>query len=152
MDYEEIFARVAAEYGLDKHLLAELAWRESRWDPLAVGKANDMGVMQIVPRTWEKWSKIVGVYDPFDPESNIRVGAAFLAALRKMLKKDLNLTGDHWMLMAYNWGPVNVRNLVEAGKGWEDAPQKRRDYALDILLGAEARALAAAEPIDKSSK
>lgn len=43
MEFEALFARVAAEYGLDKHMLAEQAWRESRWDPLAIGASSDMG-------------------------------------------------------------------------------------------------------------
>lgn len=146
-EFEDIFTRVAAEYGLDKHLLAEQAWRESRWDPLAIGQANDMGIMQILPSTWLEWAPKVGVFDPFDPESNIRVGAAYLQYLRQYLAEKLDLVGDHWVLVAYNWGPGNVRRLIEAGKGWNDIPQKRRDYAFNILIGAEARALASAERV-----
>lgn len=146
MDYEELFAAVAAEYGLDKHLLAEQGWRESRWDPLAIGQASDMGLMQIVPATWQEWAAKVGVYDPFDPESNVRVAAAYLAYLRNYLPESVGVIGDYWMLVAYNWGPGNVRNLIQAGKGWDDIPTVRRDYAVNILLGAEARSLAAAEP------
>ncbi|MCP4167811.1 MAG: lytic transglycosylase domain-containing protein [Chloroflexi bacterium] len=153
MDPEEfliLFAKIAADYDLDKHLLAEQAWRESRWNPLAVGRSRDMGIMQIIPSTWQKWSKKVGVYDPFDPESNIRVGAAFLASLKVMLNKDLSIDGDHWMLVAYNWGPINVRRLIEGGKGWLDVPQNRRDYATDILLAAETRKLSSGEPVQTS--
>lgn len=145
MDIEDIFATVAAEYRLDKHQLAEQGWRESRWDPLAVGQADDMGIMQIVPVTWNEWAPKVGVYDPFDPESNVRVAAAYLIYLRSFLAEQVRLRGDHWLLVAYKWGPDNVRKLVEAGQGWDQVPSVRQDYALSILLGAEARALAAAE-------
>ncbi len=145
MDIEDIFAAVAAEYRLDKHQLAEQGWRESRWDPLAVGQANDMGIMQLVPATWNEWAPKVGVYDPFDPESNVRVAAAYLTHLRVFLAEKLRLRGDHWLLVAYNWGLDNVRRLVEGGQGWEQVPAARQDYALGILLGAETRALAAAE-------
>ena len=145
MDIEDIFATVAAEYHLDKHQLAEQGWRESRWDPLAVGQADDMGIMQIVPATWNEWAPKVGVYDPFDPESNVRVAAAYLTYLRSFLAEQVRVRGDHWLLVAYNWGPGNVRQLVEAGQGWDQVPSVRQDYALSILLGAEARALAAAE-------
>lgn len=145
MDYENLFAKVAAEYKLDKHMLAEQGWRESRWDPLAIGKANDMGIMQIVPATWSEWAPKVKVYDPFDPESNIRVACAYLTYLRKFLSDRLKLTGDHWVLVAYNWGPGNVQKLIEEGKNWGDVPKVRQDYAINILLGAEARALAMAE-------
>lgn len=145
MDIEDIFATVAAEYHLDKHQLAEQGWRESRWDPLAVGQADDMGIMQIVPATWNEWAPKVGVYDPFDPESNVRVAAAYLTYLRSFLAEQVRVRGDHWLLVAYNWGPGNVRQLVEAGQSWDQVPSVRQDYALSILLGAEARALAAAE-------
>ena len=76
MPYEEIFRSIAAEYNLDWHLLVEQAYRESRFDPLAVGKANDLGLMQVLPATWDEWAPKVGVYDPFDPASNVRVAGA----------------------------------------------------------------------------
>lgn len=145
MEIEDIFAAAAAEYHLDKHQLAEQAWRESRWDPLAVGQANDMGVMQISPDTWDEWSPKLGLYDPFDPESNIRVAAAYMNFLRTFLADRLRLRGDHWLLAAYSWGPGNVERLLQAGKGWDQTPAIHQEYALSILLGAEARALAAAE-------
>ena len=145
MDIEDIFTTVAAEYHLDKHQLAEQGWRESRWDPLAVGQASDMGIMQIAPATWDEWAPKVGVYDPFDPNSNIRVAAAYLVYLRTFLAERLRLRGDHWLLATYSWGPDNVQRLVQAGKVWDQTPAIHQEYALSILLGAETRALAAAE-------
>lgn len=145
MDIEDIFATVAAEYHLDKHQLAEQGWRESRWDPLAVGQASDMGIMQIAPATWDEWAPKVGAYDPFDPDSNIRVAAAYLVYLRTFLAERLRLRGDHWLLATYSWGLDNVQRLVQTGKGWEQTPAIHQEYALSILLGAETRALAAAE-------
>ncbi|NUQ39514.1 MAG: transglycosylase SLT domain-containing protein [Caldilineales bacterium] len=147
MEFEALFARVAAEYGLDKHMLAEQAWRESRWDPLAIGASSDMGLMQILPAAWQEWAPKVQVYDPFDPESNLRVAAAYLAFLRGYLPAQVGVAGDYWMLVAYKWGAGNVRDLITRGQGWEQTPQTHREYAISILTGAEARALAAAEPL-----
>jgi soluble lytic murein transglycosylase-like protein len=141
MAYEELFQKIAAEYGLDWHLLVEQAYRESRFDPLAVGKANDMGLMQILPATWDEWAPKVGVFDPFDPESNIRVAAALMAWIREQLTK-LGRPEPYWMLAAYNWGIGNVTKLLKTGGTWLQVPKERQDYANDIILTAEANAIA----------
>jgi len=123
-------------------LLLEQARRESRFDPLAVGAANDMGIMQIVPATWDEWAPKVGVYDPFDPESNIRVAAAYLVWIREQLAK-VNRLEPYWMLVAYNWGIGNVLRLLKSGGNWSQVPEIRQNYATDIILAAEADALTA---------
>jgi soluble lytic murein transglycosylase-like protein len=139
--YEEIFRSIAAEYNLDWHLLVEQAYRESRFDPLAVGKANDLGLMQVLPATWDEWAPKVGVYDPFDPASNVRVAAAYLDWIRAQLVKQ-GRPEPYWMLVAYNWGIGNVLKLLKAGGGWSQVPPERQAYAVDITLGAEANAVA----------
>jgi soluble lytic murein transglycosylase-like protein len=141
MAFEEIFQRVAEEYDLDRYLLVEQCFRESRFDPLAVGAASDMGLMQIVPATWDEWSSKVGVYDPFDPDSNVAVAGAYLAWLRDQLAK-AGRPEPYWLLAAYNWGIGNVLKLLKSGGSWKDVPDVRRDYATDIILAAEANALA----------
>ena len=50
------------------------------------------------------------------------------------------------MLLAYNWGPGNVRRLMESGGGWLDVPASRREYAISIVLQADAHALVQAQP------
>jgi len=139
--YEEIFRSIAAEYNLDWHLLVEQAYRESRFDPLAVGKANDLGLMQVLPATWDEWAPKVGVYDPFDPASNVRVAAAYLDWIRAQLVKQ-GRPEPYWMLVAYNWGIGNVLKLLKAGGSWGQVPPERGAYAVDITLGAEANAVA----------
>ncbi len=142
MAYEQIIQSIASEYGLDWHLLVEQAYRESRFDPLAVGKANDMGLMQILPGTWDEWAPKVKVFDPFDPDSNVRVAAAYLAWIREQLAK-LGRPETYWMLAAYNWGIGNVTRLLKGGDTWAQVPPERQAYANDIILAAEADAIAA---------
>jgi len=141
MAYEELFKKIAAEYGLDWHFLAQQAYRESRFDPLAVGAASDMGLMQVLPATWDEWALKVGVFDPFDPESNVRVAAAYLAWIREQLAK-VGRPEYYWVLAAYNWGIGNVLRLLKSGGTWSQVPKERQDYATDIILAAEAHALA----------
>jgi soluble lytic murein transglycosylase-like protein len=133
--YEEMFQEIAAQYDLDWHLLVRVAYQESRLNPRAVGKDEDTGLMQIIPATWDEWAPNVGVSDPFDPYSNVQVAAAYLAFLRKYFS-EMGYPEDRWMLVAYNWGPDNLRRLLEDGGGWEQVPEKRRRYALRILQSA----------------
>jgi soluble lytic murein transglycosylase-like protein len=141
MAFEETFQKVAGKYKLDWHLMIEQCSRESRFDPLAVGADNEMGLMQIMPATWDDWAPKVGVFDPFDPESNISVAGAYLAWLHEQLTA-VDRPESHWLLAAYDWGIANVLKLFKSGGGWKDVPDARRDYATDIILAAEANALA----------
>jgi soluble lytic murein transglycosylase-like protein len=141
MAFEEIFQSVAGKHKLDWHLMVEQCFRESGFDPLAVGADNNMGLMQIVPATWDDWAPKVNVYDPFDPDSNIAVAGAYLDWLREQLAK-VNRPEPYWLLAAYDWGIANVLKLLKTGGSWEDVPGARRDYATDIILAAEANALA----------
>jgi soluble lytic murein transglycosylase-like protein len=133
--YEEMFQEVAPQYGLDWHLLAQIAYQESRLNPMAVGKDDDTGLMQIIPSTWHEWAPQVGVSDPFDPYSNVMVAAAYLAFLKEYFS-EMGYPEDRWMLVAYNWGPNNLRRLLESGGGWDQVPEKQRRYALRILQSA----------------
>ncbi len=132
MTYEEMFQEIAPQYGLDWRLMAELAYQESRMDPLAVGKSNDQGLMQIIPSTWNEWAPKVGVTDPFDPYSNALVAAAYLAYIRDYSRAQ-GYSGEHWLLVGYNWGPNNLRQLFESDGEFADVPETQRRYALAIL-------------------
>lgn len=130
--YEQIFQEVGAMYGLDWRLLAEIAYQESRMNPMAVGRDNDLGLMQIIPTTWHEWAPKVGVSDPFDPYSNVLVAAAYLAYNRDYARR-LGHTEEEWMLIGYNWGPENLRQHFAENYDWGQLPEKRRNYALQIL-------------------
>jgi membrane-bound lytic murein transglycosylase F len=151
MAYEEIFQRVAGKYGLDWRLMAEQCFQESHFDPLAVGAANEMGLMQIPPAIWDEWSPKVGVYDPFDPESNITVAGAYMAWISEQLVR-AGHPEPYWLLAAYDWGANDALRLLQSGGAWKDVPDVRRDYATSTILAAEANAVAeqitpGAEPV-----
>jgi len=137
--YLDIYKDIAAEYGLDWRLLLEQGWRESRWDPLAIGGAGEYGLMQIHPATWNQWAARLDLFDPFDPASNIRLAAAYWVWLRQQLQTR-NRPEDYWLLAAYNWGINNVLRLMDAGGTWDDVPSRVQNYAYDIILAAEVLA------------
>lgn len=132
MTYAEMFQEIAPQYGLDWRLLAEIAYQESRYNPWAIGRSNEMGLMQIHPVTWGVWAPQVGVADPYDPYSNVQVAAAFLAHLKSFCQAR-GYTDPHWMLIGYNWGPNNLNRIFQANGGLEQVPDKPRHYASTIL-------------------
>jgi soluble lytic murein transglycosylase-like protein len=139
MSYEAMFQEIASQHGLDWRVLEAVAYHESRMNYLALGQASDMGLMQVIPSTWNQWAPKVGVYDPYDPYSNISVGAAYLAYVRDFCAQRGH-TEPHWMLVAYNWGPQRVGDLFARGGRWEEVPAPQRRYALGILEMASNRA------------
>lgn len=96
---------------------------ESDWDPRAVSRSGAMGLMQIMPGTWEEW----GVGDPFDPAANIACGVRYMLWLlaRPVINYDLDKA-----LAAYNWGIGRMTRLLEAHPAdWrEHLPQETRQY------------------------
>jgi soluble lytic murein transglycosylase-like protein len=133
--FRDLFQEVGDAYGIDWRLLAALAFHESRLNPAAVGRDGDMGLMQILPRTWGEFAPPVAASDPFDPRSNVEVAASYLLYLQDYLDR-LGHGEIYWVLAAYNWGPDNVRKLLARGGAWEETPERTRRYVADILYSA----------------
>ncbi len=73
---------------------------ESHGDARAVSSKGAMGLMQIMPPTWDELRARHGLgNDPFDPHDNIIAGAAYLAQMRDRY-------GMPGALAAYNAGPA----------------------------------------------
>ena len=104
--------RAAAErYGVDPALVKAVVWRESRFNPRAVGRAGEFGLMQVRELAAVEWSTSQGVLDfeldhLFDPATNTRAGAWYLARVSKRYTQ----TDDPlpYALADYNAGRNNV--------------------------------------------
>jgi hypothetical protein len=94
-----IIRRLAPQFGVDARIALAVALTESNLNPLAVSPKNAQGVMQLIPETAERF----GVKKPFDPESNVRGGLAYL----RWLEKRFNGDWEH-AVAAYNAGEGNV--------------------------------------------
>jgi soluble lytic murein transglycosylase len=86
--YDGVFRAAAERYGLDPALVKAVAWRESRLDYRARGRAGEIGLMQIRAEAAGEWAsaeKIRGFHHEqcIDPRTN-----AFAASW--YLKKALN--------------------------------------------------------------
>ena len=135
LTYRALFEEVGNAYGIDWRLLAALAFRESRLDPQAVGRDGDMGLMQILPTTWDEFAPRSNAEQPFDARHNVEVAATYLLYLQERLN-EVGHGEIYWVLVAYNWGPNNVRRLLNEGGNWDDVPARQRQYVADILEAA----------------
>ncbi|WP_425105149.1 lytic transglycosylase domain-containing protein [Ancylobacter sp.] len=110
---------------------------ESGGDPRAVSPAGAMGLMQIMPATWDELRVHHGLgADPFDPRDNILAGAAYLRQLHD------RYGSIRAMLAAYTAGPARY----EASLAGERLPLETRTYiaALAPIIDNQSAAGAAA--------
>lgn len=92
---------VAAErHRIDGLLLAALVEVESSFDPRSLSHRGAMGLMQIMPAV------ATGAEDPFDPPTNLDLGAKYFSGLLRRYDGDVELA-----LAAYNAGPTAVERF-----------------------------------------
>lgn len=130
--YQRMFQEVGGQFGVDWRLLASIAQRESQLRPDAVGGSGEQGMMQIMPDTWNEFAPRVGESDPFNPYASARVAAYYLVYLRDYLYSQ-GYTESYWLLVAYNWGPNNLRRHLAEGGDWGSIPTMRQNYAYTIM-------------------
>lgn len=95
----ELVAQASAKYGVPNALISSVIQQESGFDPGAVSSAGAVGLMQLMPSTWQSYQ----VTDPLNPAQNIDAGTHYLSDL-------LNLFHGNQVkaLAAYNAGPAAV--------------------------------------------
>ncbi len=92
---------IAAErHRVDGLLLAALVEVESSFDPRSLSHRGAMGLMQIMPAV------ATGAADPFDPPTNLDLGARYFSGLLRRYDGDVELA-----LAAYNAGPTAVERF-----------------------------------------
>lgn len=95
----DLIDRYAGENELDPRLVRAVMQVESGYNAAARSSKGAMGLMQLMPQTASSYD----VSDPYDPEENVRAGAAYLRAM--MDRFDDNL---EYALAGYNAGPEAV--------------------------------------------
>ncbi len=101
-----------ADLPVPMDLVKAIARRESEFDPAVVSPADARGLMQVLPGTGQMMATKLGL--PFqaadltrDPELNARLGAAYLAELRREFGPSLALVAA-----GYNAGPGRPRQWI----------------------------------------
>ncbi len=106
-ELQKVMSEKCEEYGVPYALALAVADQESRFDPDAVSRTNDHGLMQINSINF-KWLREKGI-DPLTYEGNIEAGVL-------MLSDALTRYGDvELALMAYNCGDTGAEKLWDAG-------------------------------------
>ena len=122
--YRKLIKQVAAEYQLDWHLLAAIAYQESHWDPQAASPTGVRGMMMLTLPT----AREMGVKDRLDAAQSLRGGARYLKNIKRRRPNDIYEPDRTWMaLAAYNIGMGHLedaRVITERHGGnphlWQD--------------------------------
>lgn len=116
--YWEYFRKYGAMYDVDPHLIAAVAFQESRFDPrLVMRRSGATGLLQMMPSTARL--PIVGITDLLDPESNVHAFAKYFRHLRDHYVDQPNVGDvDRLMLVlaSYNAGPTRIARLRKTAR------------------------------------
>jgi len=110
--YDDLIVRVAHRYKLNPRLITAQIWTESRFDPGIVGKAGEIGLMQVGEAAAREWAhatdrKTFRRKDLYDPVVNVNAGCWYL-------KKAINYWAKSYpdplpyALAEYNAGRANA--------------------------------------------
>ena len=122
--YAAYVAEAAQRFGVPAHWILAVMRRESAGDVRAVSEKGAMGLMQIMPDTWDELRARYSLgRDPFDPRDNILAGAAYLRELHDRF-------GSPGFLAAYNAGPTRYAEHLATGR---PLPRETRDYVATLM-------------------
>jgi soluble lytic murein transglycosylase len=106
MPFESSIVARSTTAGVDPMLTAGLIRQESAYDPEAHSHANAIGLMQLLPKTAQRFAKLAKVrYSTpmlFEPDYNIHIGTVYFAGLQR------NFGSVESALAAYNAGEDRV--------------------------------------------
>ncbi len=123
LEADNLIGSAARSEQISPLLLRAVIKRESGFRPCAVSDKGAQGLMQLMPATAQQF----GVFDPFDPQENVRGGAALLKQLLLRYGGDVRLA-----LSAYNAGSQRVE---QAGGVPEIAETQNYVAAITADLG-----------------
>ncbi len=109
--HHDIVAKYSAEYSVPKELVFAVIKVESDFDERAVSSAGAIGLMQMLPSTYEWLTAILGEEysetNLYVPETSIKYGTYYLSYLYSRF--------GSWekALIAYNWGEGNFSKFLE---------------------------------------
>ncbi len=95
----------SAVYGVDPRLSRAVAWMESGFQQQVVSHVGAIGVMQLLPETWDWLDSLIGVRTPRTYDGNVRAGVRYLRWLLDEFGGDRRLA-----LAGYYQGARAVRD------------------------------------------
>lgn len=104
----------AGRYGVPEQWIRAVMKQESDGQEQATSPVGAMGLMQVMPSTYEGLRERYGLSaDPYDPHNNILAGTAYI---REMYDR----FGAPGFLAAYNAGPERVESYLAGGSSLPD--------------------------------
>jgi len=112
--FDEMFKTYSEKLDWDWRLLASLVYQESKFNAGVISKAGAVGLMQMMPRTAEKF----GAENLFDPNESMKAGVAYLIYLDRLWSKSVDDPEERikFILASYNIGPghiIDAQKLAE---------------------------------------
>ncbi len=141
--WRPMVAKAASTFALPEAWLNAVMARESGGKTSLHGRpitspAGAMGLMQVMPRTYNDLRKRLGLgADPYAPEDNIIAGAAYLQQMYRRY-------GYPGMFAAYNAGPGRFDDYLLRQR---PLPSETLAYVAKIAPGAETAFSSAGQPI-----
>ncbi len=135
--YLEVVLKLAGEFNVPVQLIYSIMRAETYYRESLSSNVGALGLMQIMPQTFEKISKFGGIKikDPMDPYDSMKASVWYLSKLLKRF--DNNLIAA---TAAYNAGPHNVSDWISRYGGREAylfvemIPYKEtRDYVKKVM-------------------
>lgn len=154
--YDDLIRKNAVKMGWDWRLFAALIWSESRFRIQAHSSRGACGLMQMMPRTANRYE----IEDLLNPAENIEAGAEYLARLQSKFR-DTAADADElvkFTLGAYNAGEGRIYDCIRLALSqgidashWESLctvlPQMNQDMlVVQTVSGAES-----AQPVPDTS-
>ena len=145
--YDDLIKANAKRIGWDWKMFAALIWSESRFRIQAGSPRGALGLMQMMPRTADRYE----IENLLDPKENIEAGAAYINRLQSKFR-DTAADSDElvkFTLAAYNAGEGRIYDCIKLARSqgidtgtWESVctviPLMSRDSVLleeDVLHG-----------------
>lgn len=105
-----IVSEASQRFGIPERWISAVMARESDRNPVAISTKGALGLMQLMPSTWQILRARLDLGpDPFDPHDNIIAGTAYLRAL-------YDRYGVDGFLAAYNAGPGRYEDWLKTGR------------------------------------
>ena len=117
------------EYGISEYYptIIAIMWHESNFNPNAISKTNDYGLMQINKGNISYLKEALGITDIMAPDQNICCGIYIFASIAK------DYDDLHSILMCYNMGPDGLRRAHSKGI-YSTAYSRSIAEKMDIIL------------------
>ena len=125
-NFEYKFRTSARKIGIDWHLLAGMAYQESRWSNDAKSPTGVRGIMQLTTQT----ADFLGVDDRLDMTQSIDAAARYLLQLKNRLPDDIKDPERTWFAVgSYNMGLTHIR------RGYTKAKKLGLDHTQWSVVG-----------------